>query len=143
MVEGQGYGFLFTLIGSDSRHHVHLLFHVVGSGVMELWSTVLVSTRYGQALCVGGVRIPGIKVQRLNARPVEFLFGIPIGSAVLRATLRCRHAIHEVGRTLNIRIGRYGKGLHDAVFRLVVFGHLRAARHYPVVTGKSVRHFGS
>ena len=109
---------------------------------MERRGTFLVRTRYGQALRVGGVRIPGIEVQGLDAGPVEFLFGIPIGSTVLRASLRCRHAIHEVGRTLNIRIGRYGECLHDTVFRLVVFGHLCTACHHPVVTGKSVGHFG-
>ena len=141
MVEGQGYGFLLCLVGSDSRHHVHLLLHVVGSGVMELWSTVLVSTRYGQAFRIGSVRIPGIEVQGFDTRPVEFIFGIPIISTVLRASLRCRHAIHEVGCARNIRIGRYGEGLHDAVFRLVVIGYLRAARHWTVVTGKSIGYF--
>ena len=143
MIESQRNGFLFCLTGSDGRHHVHLLLHIIGHGVIERGDTFHIRTRYGQALCVGGVRIPGIKVQRLDTGPVEFLFGIPIVSTVLRVALRSRHAIHEVGRAHKTRISRYGKGLHDAVFRLVVLGYLRTPCHYPVVTGKSVRHFGS
>ena len=143
MIECQWNGLQLRLIGSDSRHHVHLLLHVVGNDVMERGGTVLVCARDGQALRVGGMRIPGVEVQRLYARPVEFLFGIPIGSAVLWASFRCRHAIHEVGRTRLIRIGRHGEGLHNAVVRLVGVGHLRTARHRLAVAGETLGHFGS